>query len=70
MISVRRFVALEKTARAAMKAGDQATIDLINTDPEIISANVLLFEKNGELYCGVRSEMLAGSDAEKGAAES
>lgn len=57
MISVKRFVALEKTARAAMKRGDTATIDLVNSDPELISANVIFIVRDGEMYCGVRSEV-------------
>lgn len=57
MIAIKRFVALEKTARAAMKRGDMATVELINRDPEIISANILLIVRDGELYCAVRSEV-------------
>jgi len=65
MISVKRFVFLEKQARHALKAGDMATIDLINRDPEIISANVILIVRDGKLYCGVRSEVMVSDKPQK-----
>lgn len=47
-ISIRRFVRLERQARAALKRGDRETLAQINL--ELAAANMRLFDRDGVLY--------------------
>lgn len=55
MITIKRFCRLEKTAREALEDGDLKTIELINQDEELRSANVQFVIRGDTLYLGLLS---------------
>jgi hypothetical protein len=53
MIAIPRYLELSKIVEKAARRGDMATIDTINKDDELRSANVQFTVRNKKVYVGV-----------------